>query len=68
MTLSRTEILPPNDMKSAEHFRASYVAFVPNDTPLERILTPGFWANHWKAFTSRGSRTPMSRASAASSR
>lgn len=58
MTLSRTEILPPNDMKSAEHFRASYVAFVPNDTPLERILTPGFWANHWKAFTQQGQSNP----------
>ena len=54
MTLSRTEILPPNDLQSAAHFRAAYVAFVPNDTPLERILTPAFWANHWKAFTQQG--------------
>lgn len=58
MTLSRDELLKPNDLKSAEHFRASYVAFVPNDTPLERILTPGYWANHWTRFTQQGQSNP----------
>lgn len=58
MILSRTEILGTNDLKPAEHFRASYVAFVSNDTPLEHILTPNYWANHWKAFTQQGQSNP----------
>lgn len=52
--------LKPNLLQSASHFMHQYVAKVPNDTLLDDILTPAYWAHHWQAFsTTDGKATPV---------
>lgn len=45
--------LKPNALQSAAHFMHNYIAKVPNDTLLEDVLTPAWWAHHWKSFVTQ---------------
>lgn len=52
--------LKPNMLVSAPHFMHQYIARVPNDTLLEDVLTPAWWAHHWGAFVTKDNKaTPI---------
>lgn len=44
--LKPTELLKPGHLLGAAEERGDYFAWVENDVPLSRVLTPGFWAHH----------------------
>lgn len=45
-TISPADLLKPNELKTAPHARGDWFVTVGRDVPLERILMPGYWANH----------------------
>jgi len=56
-----TRVLGAAKLKNAYHARGDFmVDDMPNDTMLEEILAPGFWANHWQAIK-RGARIEVMR-------
>lgn len=56
-----TRVLGPTKLKVAYHERGDWmVDDMPNDTLLEEILAPGFWANHWQKLK-RGARIEVMR-------
>lgn len=56
-----SRVLGAGKLKNAYHARGDFmVDDMPNDTLLEEILAPGFWANHWQAIK-RGARIEVMR-------
>lgn len=56
-----SRVLGAGKLKNAYHARGDFmVDDMPNDTLLEEILAPGFWANHWSS-VKRGARIEVMR-------
>ena len=56
-----SRVLGAGKLKNAYHARGDFmVDDMPNDTLLEEILAPGFWANHWNT-VKRGARIELLR-------
>ena len=56
-----TRVLGAAKLKNAYHARGDFmVDDLPNDTMLDEVLAPGFWANHWKDIK-RGARIEVMR-------
>ena len=56
-----SRVLGANQLKNAYHQRGDFmVDDLPNDTMLDEVLAPGFWANHWHT-VKRGARIEVMR-------
>ena len=58
---STSRVLGAGKLKNAYHARGDFmVDDLPNDTMIDEVLAPGFWANHWKDIK-RGARIEVMR-------